>query len=334
MSAMAAVSQVQCLKGIEAVKPFVERIGEAGLYPLRSSHDVKTLQVNVGKACNLRCKHCHVEAGPGRTESMTRETMSSCLQVLADNRIPTLDITGGSPELNPDLPWLIAEAGKLGRHVMVRTNLAVLRSEPQARLPEFYAGQAVEVVASLPYYSEKDVDRQRGAGVFQDSIAVLSRLNELGYGRPDGRLVLNLAYNPNGAFLPPSEPAIEAEYRRALRDRYGILFNHLFTITNVPAGRFLAFLTASGNLQGYMQRLAGAFNPAAVSRVMCRDMVSVGWDGQLYDCDFNQMLGLNCSPGHIESFSLDGLRERQIRLGNHCYSCTAGAGSSCGGATV
>lgn len=334
MSSMAAVSQLQCLEGIEAVKPFTERIEEAGLCPFQSNQTVKTLQINVGKVCNLRCKHCHVEAGPDRTESMTRKTMSSCLQALADNQIPTLDITGGSPELNPGLPWLIAEAGKLGCHVMVRTNLAVLRSEPYARLPEFYAEQAVEVVASLPYYSEKDVDRQRGAGVFQDSIAVLSRLNELGYGRPGGRLVLNLVYNPNGAFLPPSQPAIEAEYRRALRDRYGILFNQAFTITNVPAGRFLTFLTVSGNLQGYMQRLAGAFNPAAASRVMCRDQVSVGWDGRLYDCDFNQMLGLICSPGHIESFGLDGLKERRIRLGNHCYSCTAGAGSSCGGATV
>jgi radical SAM/Cys-rich protein len=333
-SADASFDQLSCLGALDGIQPFAEKIGEAGCSPLKSNVAIKTLQVNIGKTCNLMCRHCHVEAGSHRTESMTRDTMSCCLQVLADNDIQIIDVTGGAPELNPHLPWLISGARSLGRHVMVRTNLVVLEMPEYAHLPEFYAGQGVEINASLPYYSERDTDRQRGPGVFAASIRALSRLNELGYARAGGRLKLNLVYNPGGAFLPPAQQAVETDYRRVLLDRYGISFNSLFTLTNCPVGRFFTFLHDSGNLQRYMERLASAFNPATVPQVMCRDMLSVGWDGRLYDCDFNQMLGLQCRPAHIGEFSGVALRERKIALGNHCYACTAGAGSSCGGAVV
>ncbi len=326
--------RVSCLDALTGIQPFAEKIREAGCRPLKSNDPIRTLQVNIGKACNLRCRHCHVEAGAHRTESMSVDTMSCCLQVLADNEIPTLDITGGAPELNPNLLWLINGARSLGLHAMVRTNLAVLEIPEYAYLPEFYADCGVEINASLPYYSEKDTDRQRGPGVFTASIRMLSRLNKLGYAQAGGSLKLNLVYNPGGAYLPPAQQAVEADYRRVLLGQFGIRFNSLFTITNSPVGRFLTFLRDSGNLQRYMERLASAFNPATVNRVMCRDMLSVGWDGRLYDCDFNQMLGLQCLPAHIAEFSRVALQEREIVLGNHCYACTAGAGSSCGGAVV
>jgi radical SAM/Cys-rich protein len=329
-----SISGLKSLNGLKGIKPFVEKIKETEFYPLKSNDVVKILQVNIGKACNLMCRHCHVDAGPNRTESMAPEIMSRCLQVMADNDIPTLDITGGAPELNPNLAWLIVEAGKLGRQVMVRTNLTVLKTKECSGMPEFYADHRVEIVASLPYYSAKDTDRQRGQGVFLDSIEMLSRLNALGYGREGGPLKLDLVYNPGGAFLPPAQKAIEADFRRVLSDQYGICFNNLFTITNSPVGRFLSFLHNSGNLQRYMERLASTFNPVAAGRVMCRDMVSVGWDGQLYDCDFNQMLGWHCSPGRIDEFTRTAFQERRIILGDHCYACTAGAGSSCGGAVA
>jgi radical SAM/Cys-rich protein len=327
-------SRLECRNGLKDIKPFLEKIEETGFYPLKSNDTVKTLQVNIGKVCNLMCRHCHVEAGPSRTESMSPEIMSRCLRVMADNDIPTLDITGGAPELNPNLAWLVVEAGKLNRQVKVRTNLTVLKTKECSGMPEFYADQRVEIVASLPCYSAKNTDRQRGQGVFLGSIEMLSRLNELGYGREGGHLKLNLVYNPGGAFLPSAQEAIEADFHRILSDRYGICFNNLFTITNSPVGRFLNFLRHSGNLQRYMECLSSNFNPVTVNRVMCRDMVSVGWDGRLYDCDFNQMLGWQCSPGRIDEFTRSAFRERRIILGDHCYACTAGAGSSCGGAVV
>jgi len=326
-------SQVEYLKNIEGIKPFADRIKEIGFYSLKSNRTISTLQVNVGKVCNLMCKHCHVEAGPHRTESMNRDIMFQCLKMVADNHIPTLDITGGAPELNPNLAWFIEEASQLAGHVIVRTNLTVLRLNEYTNMPEFYADHNVELISSLPYYSAKDTDRQRGEGVFLSSIAVLSRLNELGYGQRDGSLKLNLVYNPGGAFLPPAQDAIEGDFRRVLAKQYGVSFNNLYTITNVPVGRFLTFLYDSGNLHRYMERLTSSFNTSTISRLMCRDQVSVGWNGQLYDCDFNQMLGLNCTPAHISEFSLETFKEREILLGNHCYACTAGAGSSCGGAT-
>jgi len=257
--------------------------------------------------------------------------------VLDDTDIPTLDITGGAPELNPHLPWFIDEAVKLGRRVIVRTNLTVLDLDEYVHLAEFYASRRVELTASLPYYRESNTDRQRGEGVFNTSVRVLKRLNALGYGCGQSRLQLNLVYNPAGAFLPPAQHAVEADFRREMMRRYGIVFNQLFTITNVPAGRFLGFLLDSGNLEEYLDRLSGAFNPRAAVRVMCRNQISVGWDGRLYDCDFNQALGLTCNPevpGHIHDFDLASLQSRPIVLDNHCYACTAGFGSSCGGAVV
>lgn len=326
-------AQLEYLTGVENIKTFAGQIKEMNSYPLMTS-TITTMQINLGKVCNQKCKHCHVDAGPDRTESMTQATMKECLKVLAENDIKTLDITGGAPEMNPNLPWLITEAGKLSCHIMVRSNLTVLDLPPYAHLPEFFAKNNIEIVSSLPYYSEPDTDRQRGSGVFATSIKILRRLNELGYGQEGSPLQLNLVYNPGGAFLPPSQGAIEADFRRSLLNQYGIRFNKLFTITNVPVGRFLTFLHESGNLSRYMQRLANSFNPATVEAVMCRSQISVGWDGQVYDCDFNQMLGLSCTPNHIREFTPETLREREIIVHNHCYACTAGAGSSCGGAVA
>lgn len=326
-------TQLHFLKNSGSFLPFGRKLAESGLHPLKST-GISVLQVNVGKVCNLSCKHCHVDAGPDRTESMDRETFNSCLKALAEAAIPTLDITGGAPECNPHLTWFIEEAIKLGCKVIVRTNLAILETEQRTALAEFYASLGVELVASLPYYQKKYTDRQRGEGAFDASVRVLKKLNRLGYGRENGRLQLNLVYNPGGAFLPPAQQAIESEFRRELMRRYGIFFNHLFTITNVPVGRFLDFLLNTGNLNRYMERLSSAFNPVAASGVMCRSQVSVGWDGKLYDCDFNQMLDLPCAPevpGHISDFNGKALRNRRIVVENHCYACTAGAGSSCGG---
>ncbi len=325
--------QLQHLRAAAGIAPFSQKLKEAG-FPSLNSSGISLMQVNMGKVCNLSCKHCHVEAGPHRPESMSRETAASCLAVLAENDIPTLDITGGSPEMNPHLTWLIEEAVKLGRKVMVRTNLAILDQPLYAHLADFYASHGVELIASLPCYTEENIDRQRGEGVYISSIRVLKYLNKLGYGRERSILRLNLVYNPGGAFLPPDQQALEADYKRELMRRHKIVFSKLYTITNVPVGRFLISLNETGSLGDYLALLADAFNPAAAGMVMCRDMISVGWDGQLYDCDFNQMLGLSCAPEtaqHIDNFNPNALKSRRIVTENHCYACTAGAGSSCAG---
>lgn len=334
MTTAATVSQLDTLDSVASIKPFAEKLKEIDAYPLKSQTHINTMQMNTGKVCNLSCKHCHVEAGPQRTESMSQDTMAKCLQVMADHQIMNLDITGGAPELNPHHPWLIEEAIKLKRHVITRCNLTVLDNEEYAWLSELYARHKVEVVSSLPYYTQKDADRMRGNGVFQSSIKILKKLNDLGYGQEGSGLALNLVYNPGGAFLPPAQQGIEADYRRHLLNQYGITFNSLFAIGNFPVGRFLTFLQKSGNFQAYMQKLAAAFNPTTVSNVMCRDQISVSWDGHLYDCDFNQMLELRCKSRHISDCSADDLKEREIAVHNHCYACTAGSGSSCGGAVV
>jgi len=292
-------------------------------------------QINVGKLCNQTCRHCHVDAGPDRKEIMSRETAELCITALAGTDIPTVDITGGAPELNPNFRWLVEEATRLGRHVMDRCNLSVLLIPSQAGLAEFLARHQVEVIASLPYFRASQTDAQRGDGVFDKSVQALQLLNRLGYGREGNGLTLNLVYNPVGAFLPPKQEAIEAQFRRELHHAHGITFNHLYTITNMPISRFLEFLVDSGNYEGYMERLANAFNPAAAAGVMCRYTLSVGWDGTLYDCDFNQMLDLpvdHGTPRHIRDFDPAKLHTRRIVTGNHCYGCTAGAGSACGGA--
>lgn len=318
------------------LKPFDKAIAESNLYPLTST-GISTLQVNVGRLCNQACRHCHVEAGPNRKEVMSKETMELCLDILRNSDISTVDITGGAPEMNPNFIWFVEECVKLGRHVMVRSNLTILTEPGYEDVPGFFAENQVELIASLPYYMEQNTDSQRGKGVFQKSVAALKKLNALGYGIEGSGLILNLVFNPGGAFLPPSQKALEADYKREMQKRYGISFNNLFTITNLPVGRFLAYLNSSGNFEMYMGKLVASYNPSAATNVMCRNILSVGWDGTLYDCDFNQMLGLSVNhgaPTHLKEFDLSSLSKRQIVTGIHCYGCTAGAGSSCGGATT
>ena len=308
----------------------------AGLAPLTAT-GVQVFQINVGKFCNQTCRHCHVDAGPERTEQMTRETAELCIRALARTDIPTVDITGGAPELNANFRWLVERSRALDRHVMDRCNLSVLLVGPQKDLPEFLARHQVEIVASLPYFRPAQTDAQRGDKVFAKSIEALGLLNRLGYGREGSGLVLNLVHNPVGAFLPARQEALEAQFKRELARHHGIVFNRLYTITNMPIGRYLQFLIESGNYEGYMERLANAFNPAAAASVMCRNTISIGWDGTLYDCDFNQMLNLpvdSAAPRHIRDFDLARLNQRRIVIANHCYGCTAGSGSSCGGATT
>ena len=294
---------------------------------------VHTLQMNVGRLCNLSCKHCHVSCGPDRKEIMPREVAADCLRAVISQNISVLDITGGAPEMNPSFRWLLENAAKTGVHTIVRTNLVILDAEGFRDIPELYAKYGVEVVCSLPYYTKRDNDRQRGGGVFDKSVTLLRRLNELGYGR-DERLHLNLVYNPGGAFLPPSQPALERDYKARLMEDHGIVFNSLYTITNNPVGRFREFLDRSGNFCGYMERLYNSFNPGAVENMMCRGQISVDWQGYIYDCDFNQALGLRAEgPATIGEWAGAKSVRRRIRFGSHCYACTAGSGSSCGGAT-
>ena len=328
--------QLNRLATVKTCPPFKEKLASAGLHPLHAT-GITVFQINVGKFCNQTCRHCHVDAGPERTEQMTRRTAELCIEALAQTDIPTVDITGGAPELNPNFRWLVEQARALERHVMDRCNLTVLLLKPQAGLAEFLASNRVEVVASLPYFQSSQTDAQRGDGVFDKSIQAMQMLNRLGYGAEGSGLVLNLVHNPVGAFLPAKQDAAEAQFRRELLRRHGVIFNHLYTITNMPISRFLEFLLQSGNYEGYMERLANAFNPAAAAGVMCRYTLSVGWDGTLYDCDFNQMLELplvNGAPRHIRDFDLAKLNTRRIVTANHCYGCTAGAGSSCGGAVA
>jgi len=305
---------------------------------------IETLQLNITKLCNQACRHCHVDASPARTEAMSRAGIEKIVEILARHlRIARLDITGGAPELHPDFDWLVVEARRLGKHVMARHNLTVQfdghprTGASKAYLPEFYAQHRVEVISSLPYYQEYFTDAQRGNGVFQKSIKALQRLNAVGYGRPDSGLVLNLVYNPVGPYLPAPQAVLEADYKRELKERFGIVFNGLFTITNMPINRFRLHLEKSGQYQAYMDKLLAAFNPAAAESVMCRALISVGHDGTLYDCDFNQMLEMEVVNGGgkratIFDFDLDALLTRRIRFDSHCLGCTAGAGSSCGGA--
>lgn len=328
--------QLQMLAQTTACFAFDEQLERAGLYPLRAT-GITVFQINVGKLCNQTCRHCHVDAGPDRQESMSRETAEQCIAALAKTDIPTVDITGGAPELNPNFRWLVEQARSLDRHVMDRCNLTVLLLPSQSDLGSFLAHHRVEVVASLPYYRAGQTDAQRGEGVFDKSIQAIRLLNELGYGREGSGLTLNLVYNPVGAYLPPKQEAIEAQFRRELTQRYGVTFTHLYTITNMPISRFLEFLVQSGNYDGYMERLVTAFNPAAAAGVMCRYTLSVGWDGTLYDCDFNQMLDLpvgDSVPRYISDFDSARLHHRQIVTRNHCYGCTAGSGSSCGGSVT
>src|SRR6267378_7135401 len=331
-----AAEQLRILSAPNGFPRFEERMRTAGLFPLVAT-GITVFQINVGKLCNQTCHHCHVDAGPDRKEVMTHQTAEQCIRALATTQIPTVDITGGAPELNPNFRWLVEQARALGRHVMDRCNLTVLLLKPQAGLAEFLASNRVEVVASLPYFQSTQTDAQRGEGVFEKSVLAMQMLNRLGYGVEGSGLSLNLVYNPVGAFLPAKQDAAEARFRRELSRRHGVTFNHLYTITNMPISRFLEFLIESGNYEGYMERLVNAFNPAAVEGVMCRYTMSVGWEGPLYDCDFNQMLDLplgHGAPRHIRDFDPARLNTRRIVTANHCYGCTAGSGSSCGGAVT
>jgi radical SAM/Cys-rich protein len=314
---------------------FDERLKTSGLPPLTAT-SIKVLQINVGKLCNQTCRHCHVDASPDRREVMSRETAESCMQALGASDILIVDITGGAPELNPNFRYLVEESKRLGRHVMDRCNLTVLNLAAQRDLIEFLAAHEVEIVASLPYYQPHQTDAQRGEGVFAGSIQALHKLNEAGYGQ-GGKLKLTLVYNPVGAFLPPRQASIEADFKRALKRQHDIDIDGVYTITNMPISRFLEFLLDSGNYESYMKKIIGAYNPHVVESVMCRTMVSVGWDGTLYDCDFNQMLELPIEERagrNIRDFTPERHQGRSIVTGRHCFGCTAGQGSSCGGETV
>ncbi len=296
---------------------------------------VSTLQVNVGKICNQTCHHCHVDAGPQRTESMTKDTIDEIIEVLDRTpQISTVDITGGAPEMNPHFEYLVRQCRIRDRKVIDRCNLTVFYVKGKSHLPEFLAEQGVEIIASLPCYQEANVDQQRGKGVFDRSISALHTLNRLGYGKIGTGLNLHLVYNPQGVSLPPPQGELEQDFKGELMSRYGIQFNRLMTITNMPISRFLEDLRESDQLEAYYTLLVNSFNEATVEDLMCRSLISVGWDGRLYDCDFNQMLDLplqNDSPQWIGDFNLSTLEDRRIMVGSHCFGCTAGAGSSCGG---
>jgi radical SAM/Cys-rich protein len=327
-----AAEQQARLERLPLSRTFVEAAAAAGHAPLRTS-GATVLQINVGKRCNQSCRHCHVDAGPDRSEVMGDDVLDACLALLERTDIATVDVTGGAPELHPRFREIVVRARGLGRKVIDRCNLTVTRIASQADLPEFFAAHRVQVVASLPWYSESRSDAQRGGGVFEESIAALRRLNELGYGQPSSPLVLDLVTNPTGAYLPASQAALERSFRHELQRRHGVVFSSLYTITNMPISRFLEWLEQSDNLESYMQRLVSAFNPATVDGLMCRFTLSVGWDGRLYDCDFNQMLDLDVGRT-IFDLRDDDLTGRAVRVGPHCFGCTAGAGSSCGGATA
>jgi len=307
---------------------------------------VETLQVNITKMCNQVCRHCHVDASPARTEAMSPAVLERCLEILAANpRIAKLDITGGAPELHPGFDALVERARALGKHVIARHNLTVqLDGHPVTReskeyLPAFFAQHRVEVISSLPYYQAFFTDAQRGAGVFGKSIEAMRRLNAVGYGRDESGLVLNLVYNPVGPYLPAPQASLEADYKKSLKENFGLVFNSLYTITNMPINRFKLHLEKSGQYEAYMDKLLAAFNPVAAEGVMCRSLVSVGHDGRIHDCDFNQMLAMDAvdrrgRPLTIFDFDFERALGRDIRFDSHCLGCTAGAGSSCGGTTA
>lgn len=316
------------------VVEFNEKLAGKGLLPLKA-YLPEILQINLGKMCNQTCRHCHVDAGPDRTEIMTRQTMQEILAKIPGSPISTLDLTGGAPELNPEFRWFVDELMKFKKHLMVRSNLTIIVSNKKYHdLPEFFRHHDIEIIASLPYFSANRTNAQRGEGVFEKSVQALKMLNKAGYGSENSNLKLNLVYNPTGAFLPGNQQGLEREFKNRLQAEHGIVFNNLFTITNLPISRFLDYLISTGNLESYMHKLVNAFNPAASEKLMCRNTLSIGWDGSLFDCDFNQMLDLSLNHGmnHIKDLNWRSLEGREIITNRHCFGCTAGAGSSCGGA--
>lgn len=321
---------------VKRLEKFESKLDEIGLFPLKPT-GIEIFQINVGYMCNMTCKHCHVDAGPDRHEIMTKETLEYCLDALEHSDIEMVDLTGGAPEMNPHFRWFVDEVAKLSKDIIVRSNLTILDTRKFEDLPQFMADHGVEITCSLPFYNKRRTDAQRGEGTYDKSMKVLKILNKIGYGKEDTGLKLNLVYNPVGAFLPGDQESLKQQYKDRLWKDHGIEFNDLFTITNLPISRYLNFLVTSGNLDEYMEKLVTSFNPAAAEGVMCRNTISIGWDGTLYDCDFNQMLKMeteNGSPQHIKDWDLDALNDREIITNQHCYGCTAGAGSSCGGATT
>ncbi len=316
---------------------FSKKIKETNQFPLRPKK-LEILQINLGYMCNQVCAHCHVDAGPDRKEIMTKETMKLCIYVIKKTKAHTLDLTGGAPEMNPNFKWFVEEASKVGiKDFIVRSNLTIIRANKKYYdLPEFFKKYNVHIISSMPHWTRGKTDRQRGDGVFDKSIKVLQELNAVGYGIINSNLKLDLVYNPSGAFLPGDQTALENNFKKALTNDFGISFHNLFAITNLPISRFLDFLIASENYDDYMTALVEAYNPAAVENVMCTNTISVSWDGWLYDCDFNQMLNLKVDSKvkHISEYNEELLQNRNIIINQHCYGCTAGAGSSCQGIVV
>ncbi len=309
---------------------FKDRILSIQQQPLRAK-EIEILQVNIGYKCNMACKHCHVGAGRDKNQDMDRETVETVLDVLKGNNIKCLDITGGAPELNPHFRYLVEKARDSGNHVIVRTNLTIFFEEGMEDLAEFYSRNSVEIIASLPYYTEPEVDRVRGKGTFEKSIRALKKLNNLGYAGGSSDKKLYLVYNPSGTFLAPSQGTLEDDYKRELLKRFGITFDGLYTFTNMPLGRFREHLILSNNFDTYMNKLEDAFNPETLEGLMCRRLISIGWNGILYDCDFNQILGLTVNrdcPQSVKEFDCLSLSERLITVDQHCYGCTAGYGST------
>ena len=313
---------------------FKNKISETNQFPLKAK-TLEILQINVGYMCNQVCEHCHVDAGPDRKEIMTKETMQQILDVIKTTGAHTLDLTGGAPEMNPNFRWFVEEASKIGvQDFIVRSNLTIIRANKKYYdLPDFFKKHNIHVVSSMPHWTRGKTDKQRGEGVFDMSIKALQELNAVGYGMPNSDLKLDLVYNPSGAFLPGDQMAMEKDFKKALLEDFEIQFHNLFAITNLPISRFLDYLIASENYEDYMFNLVEAYNPMAVENVMCTNTLSVSWDGYLFDCDFNQMLELsvNSKAKHISEYKTELLEGRNIVISQHCYGCTAGAGSSCQG---
>lgn len=318
----------------QTLPTFEEKLETIGLWPLKPT-SLEILQINLGKMCNQTCEHCHVDAGPDRKEIMTRSVMEECLKVAAHPTVKTVDLTGGAPEMNPDFLWFLEELSKLDLEIIVRSNLTIFNANKKYFVfPELFKKYGVTVVSSMPCYTADNVDKQRGDGVFDSSIKALQTLNAIGYGKEGSGMNLHLVYNPGGASLPPDQMSLEADYKRELKKHFDIEFDSLYTITNLPISRFLDDLLRKGKYESYMEKLVDAFNPSAAMGVMCRNTISVGWDGKLYDCDFNQMLELPIAlkyQKHISDLDLATINDREIMVNQHCYGCTAGSGSSCQG---
>lgn len=330
--------QLEVLSQHEAeskIPKFGKRIKEFGWEEGIDPVAVQIFQINIGKLCNQTCAHCHVDAGPDKKEeNIDRETLEKCLEIIKEHDIPAVDLTGGAPEMNPNFRWFVEECTKAGKKVMVRCNLTIIMANKKYHdLPQFYKDNQVHVVSSLPHFSQSRTDSQRGDGVFEDSITALQKLNEVGYGKEGTGLILDLVHNPSGAYLPGSQEELEREFKRQLKRKFDIDFNNLMAITNLPVSRFLEYLIESGNYDRYMDELSMAFNPATIDNLMCRNTLSISWDGYIHDCDFNQMLDLKSAVKgkHIRDFNMEELMNRKIITNQHCYGCTAGAGSSCGG---